>query len=294
MINDPYGRVWGTSTVASILLVGALTWAMPALAQDTPVDYTGDGVSDFAVARPGGGFLTWWVSNALTSMTFNTIWGLDTDQVVSGDFDGDGTSDIAIWRAGLGGAAGFWIRPSSTGVAYFERFGVTGDDPTILGDYDGDGKTDVAVFRRGAVAGDSSYWFYRRSIDGVTVVTAWGGYPDYPAPGDYDGDGRNDFAIQRDAGGGNSVFCINQTTDGITCTYFGVPTDFVVPGDYDGDGKTDIALARNSGGVRVWWIKKKLGRGRQRSLVGTLERSNNSSRLRWRRSDRHCDLAARQ
>jgi len=224
-------------------------------AQDTPLDYTNDQVSDFVVVRNTGGgpsgAITWFISDALTSAYSVAGWGIASDRFVSGDFDGDGASDIAIWRPG-----GFYIIPSSTGVGYFEAFGVTGDDPSVVGDYDGDGKTDLAVYRPGPTPGSASYWFYKRSSDGVIVWIQWGVNGDYPAPGDYDGDGRNDVAIQRDGGSGNGIFYINQTTAGIAVISFGTPTDVIVPGDYDGDGRTDIAVVRDSGGSIVWYIRR--------------------------------------
>ena len=224
-------------------------------AQDTPLDYTNDQVSDFVVVRNTGGgpsgAITWFISDALTSAYSVAGWGIASDRFVSGDFDGDGASDVAIWRPG-----GFYIIPSSTGAGYFEAFGVTGDDPSVVGDYDGDGKTDLAVYRPGPTPGSASYWFYKRSSDGVIVWIQWGVNGDYPAPGDYDGDGRNDVAIQRDGGSGNGIFYINQTTAGIAVISFGTPTDVIVPGDYDGDGRTDIAVVRDSGGSIVWYIRR--------------------------------------
>ena len=229
-------------------------------AQDTPLDYTNDQVSDFVVVRNTGGgpsgAITWFFSDALTSAFSYLNWGIATDRFVSGDFDGDGASDVAIWRTDSGGTAGFWILPSSTRVGYFEAFGVTGDDPSVVGDYDGDGKTDLAVYRPGPSVGTANYWFYKRSSDGVIVAVQWGLNGDFPAPGDYDGDGRNDFAIQRDGGSGNGIFHILQTTAGYTAILFGSPTDVIVPGDYDGDGRTDIAVVRDSGGSIVWYIRR--------------------------------------
>ncbi len=258
-MNNGFRGPRGTIILAALLIaVSSMTGT--AVVTHRPVDFSGDGVSDYAIVRntgggPSGG-ITWWMSNTVTSAVTNAGWGIATDFFVPGDYDGDGKADVAIWRPGAAGMAGFWIVPSSTGVSYFVEFGQTGDDPTVVGDYDGDGKTDVAVYRAGASAGAASSWFYKSSINGSIVGTIWGQNGDFPAPGDYDGDGKNDFAIQRNGGGGFAIFWFKMATGAISNTYLGTPTDVIVPGDYDGDGKTDIATVRGSGGSILWNIKK--------------------------------------
>ncbi len=229
-------------------------------ARGTPIDFTGDGRSDFSIVRNTGGgpsgAVTWWTGDAASTAYSVQLWGIASDFYVPADYDGDGKNDFAIWRPGAAGVAGFWILRSSDGVVTFTPFGQTGDDPSVVGDYDGDGKTDIAVYRAGATAGAQSYWYYKSSLTGAVVATAWGMNGDFPAPGDYDGDGKADFAIQRNGGGGQGVFWIKQTTAGIINVPFGTPTDVVVPGDYDGDGKTDLAVVRGVSGGIQWWIRR--------------------------------------
>ncbi|MBK9063695.1 MAG: VCBS repeat-containing protein [Acidobacteria bacterium] len=243
----------GSVTAASLTLTSTISVAKP-------VDFTGDGKSDFSIVRNTGGgstgAVTWWTGDAASAAFSTQVWGIATDFFVPGDYDGDGKIDVAIWRPGPAGTAAFWILPSSTGIAYSVQFGQTGDDPKVIGDYDGDGKCDPAVYRAGATAGAQSTWYYKSSLTGLVVAVPWGQNGDFPAPGDYDGDGKFDFAIQRNGGGGQAVFWIKQTTAGITNVPFGTPTDVIVPGDYDGDGKTDLAVVRGSGGGIVWWIRR--------------------------------------
>ena len=226
------------------------------------VDFNGDGRTDYAVVRNtgggAGGQLTWFWNEAGTATTLASEWGLSTDFIVPEDYDGDNKTDIAVWRPGAAGEATFYILQSDGNVLRQELFGQSGDDPTVVGDYDGDGKADLAVYRSGLMAGDQSTWFYRGSLNnpgGNVTYVPWGQNGDFPAPGDYDGDGRHDFVIQRNDGGGNARFWLNQTTDGFATILFGTPTDVIVPGDYDGDGKTDLAVVRGISGQINWFIR---------------------------------------
>jgi hypothetical protein len=254
-----FGGPRGTTAFAALLVVVSSLTAS-AIVLHRPMDFTGDGKSDFVMVRNTGGGptggITWFANDATSAAYAVQGWGIATDFFVPGDYDGDGKADYAIWRPGTGGTAGFWIVPSSTGVGYFVPFGQSGDDPTVIGDYDGDGKTDPAVYRGGATAGAPSFWWYKSSLTGTYVSTNWGQNGDFPAPGDYDGDGKNDFGIQRNGGGGSAIFWFKMATGAITSAYFGTPTDVIVPGDYDGDGKTDIATVRGASGSILWNVKR--------------------------------------
>jgi subtilisin-like proprotein convertase family protein len=230
---------------------------------DAPVDFDGDGKTDFAVIRNiGAGAsgatnqLRWFYNLNGSGGTVARDWGIATDRFVAEDFDGDGKDDIAVWRPGAANVAAFFILQSQTNTVRIETFGQTGDDPTVVGDYDGDNKADVAVYRSGATAGAQSTWFYRGSSmnpGGNITFTPWGSNGDFPCPGDYNGDGRNDFVIQRVTG--TPSFWSRTSTGVVSVTPFGAATDIVVPGDYDGDGKTDIATARAAGAAIQWqWL----------------------------------------
>ena len=227
---------------------------------DAPVDFNGDGKTDFVVVRNtgggSGGQITWfWNLNGSAAPTAAAAWGISTDKFVSGDYDGDGKDDIAVWRPGAATVAAFYILNSATSTLRQEAFGQAGDDASVVGDYNGDGKDDLAVYRAGASAGDQSTWFYRTTANGAVTYMPWGQNGDFPAPGDYDGDGKADFAVQRNNGGGQARFWRMQTTAGFDSVVFGTPTDVIVPGDYDGDGKTDIATVRGvSGSIQWHWL----------------------------------------
>ena len=229
-----------------------------AVAADGPLDYNGDGRSDYVVVRNVGGGangqVNFFYNFSSGGATEAKAWGLANDFFVSGNWDADTKDDIAIWRSGAAGTAAFYVLRSSDQTALVEPFGQAGDDPTVVEDYNGDGRTDFAVYRGGAASGDPSTWFYKTTAGGFTTYVPWGQNGDFPAPGDYDGNGSADFVVQRNAGGGNAGFWTRLSTGVIPpVTIFGTPTDVILPGDYDGDGKTDIAVTRGSGGQLSWW-----------------------------------------
>ncbi len=64
---------------------------------------------------------------------------------------------------------------------------------------------------------------------------------------DFDGDGRADISVFRPSDG---IWYLNQSTNGLSATQFGLSTDKIVPADYDGDGKTDVAVFRDG----TWYL----------------------------------------
>ena len=239
----------------------------PVVTSDAPVDFNGDGKTDYAVVRNVGGGssgqLRWFYNTSGTGApTVAFDWGLNGDTSSPADYDGDQKDDIAIWRPGSQGNAAFYILQSQTNTVRIDVFGLTGDIATVQGDYDGDGKDDVAVWRRGASAGAQSTWFYRGSLSpGNITFVPWGVGGDFVAPGDYNGDGKHDFVIFRPNGGAQATYWrlfSNGTNDRVN---FGLGTDFVVSGDFDGDAKADLAVARpnTSGGTFDWYWRPSAG-----------------------------------
>lgn len=231
--------------------------AAAAIPADGPLDFNGDGKTDYVHVRNVGGGPTgqvnWYYTLNGTPGLVAKAWGLASDFFVSGNWDADTSDDIAIWRPGAAGTAAFYVLRSSDNTALVEPFGQTGDDSTVVEDYNGDGRTDFAVYRGGAASGDQSTWFYKTTAGGPTTYVPWGLNGDFPAPGDYDGNGSADFVTQRgNAGAGN--FWTRLSTGATSVTPFGLSTDVIAPGDYDGDGKTDIAVTRGAAGQISWWI----------------------------------------
>ncbi len=257
-------RIMTTNALGSDEFIGIddinITAGPVAPVTDAPVDFNGDGKTDFAVVRNTGGGpsgqITWFNSQNGSGATTFTPWGIAGDSFVPGDYDGDRKDDIAVWRGGAPFNSYFYVLNSSNNTFRSDVFGQTGDNPAVFGDYDGDGKDDPAIYRVGASAGDQSFWAFRASTTGVINIRQWGQNGDFPAPGDYDGDGKMDLAVQRNNGGGQARFYIQQSSNLATVTtVFGTPTDVIVPGDYDGDGKTDLAVTRGVGGQINWFYQ---------------------------------------
>jgi len=225
------------------LTPGAPNVGTPAPPIRAPLDFNGDGKTDFVITRDTASLRTWYILYNGGTTYDAPQWGLDTDQNAPADYDGDGKTDIAIWRPGPQSV--FYILQTATNTVRTEKFGKTGDTPAVVRDYDGDGKADVAVYRDGG-AGGQSYFYYLGSLNnpsGNLTYVPWGTGGDVPTSGDFDGDGKGDFAVRRNVGG-SGVFFIAKSSGGSTTTFFGLPTDAIMPGDFDGDGKSDLAVAR--------------------------------------------------
>jgi len=267
---------FNTSTRTSIVSISNTTKA--------PVDYDGDGKTDWVIARHVGLIgapWTYWInlsgSGQVVTFNFGTF---GFDQLQPADYDGDGMTDMAVYRAvpPAGEAPAYWIVLSSTDSVKTIPFGLP-FDAGMTEDYDGDGKDDLSTWRVPSVdAGPGqATWFYRGSLNNpngnVTYVPFGMRYgtqqdqADRPVRGDFDGDGKADFRIRRrlDQAAASTTQAIWYTlsaTGTFTVDYFGWNADRSLAGDYDGDGKTDMVIARNLNiGVvpAIWYIRYSSG-----------------------------------
>lgn len=286
------------SRLIALLVFSSLALGTSALGQgsgsaDAPVDFNGDGKTDFSILRAdgfGGQYWWWTLENGTGNMSATPFGIKGIDSPVPADYDGDGRDDIAVFRA-AGPEAGTWyIMLSSSGTVKIERFGQLGDNATIVNDFDGDGIDDLAVYRiNSAQQGPGQAHFIyrgtRNNSEGNLTYVPWGmrygtqsDQADDPYVGDFDGDGRADFGIQRRADttittlSTPAVFHILTATGQVSHEYFGWAGDRVVPGDYDGDGKTDICVARGFNtqpGQTTWFIRYSSGAPDSRTQFGS-------------------------
>lgn len=219
----------------------------------TPIDFDGDGRTDFVTLRDSngamvpGGFVDWYISMNSNGAIFQYQWGLvESDDISIADYDGDGKADLGVWRRSA--LSEFYYVQSSNNTIVVDQLGLLNDEP-VSADYNGDGKADTAVFRNNG--NGTSSWFYRPTPSSMYVTIQHSGQGSR-AMGDYDGDGKNDAATFGVAGGGAGAFTITFSSGGVTTIPFGNDDDIVVPGDYDGDGKTDIAVVRPNGSLWEW------------------------------------------
>lgn len=225
-----------------------------AAAVAVPIEATGDGLLDVAVAaddgsvtlyagQPGGDFQP-------TGPAYHI--GLTAGALVVADFDGDGKSDLAVMD---GNAARITVLRGrgSQGFAG-PRFYPTRGNPLFVtaGDFDKDGRPDVAVVQLDYP--DSSVVVLHNDGQGGLVFD--GRYPVAAVEpvaivqGDFDGDGKLDFAVVN--GLDASVFgFLNDGSGGFNplpvATLTGVSALAATAGTFSGgDGRSQVALLAKS------------------------------------------------
>jgi hypothetical protein len=241
---------------------------------EPPLDFDGDGKTDFAVIRQRPPTvvncpLDWYIARSSNNVLIHREWGIGCtstgfdDLPEPDDYDGDGKTDVAVARVSdQPGMTRIYILNSADATVRVEQFGQQFDDFRAIGDYDGDDKADLAVYR-GTSTGLPNFFIYRGSLNnpnGSLTYVNWGtGFNVTPYYGDFDGDGKDDFCV-RLAGLGR--FALLRSSDlAVEWINWGLPNDNLFSGDYDGDGRTDFGLMRVVGGAFHWYILERDGGG---------------------------------
>jgi hypothetical protein len=72
------------------------------------------------------------------------------------------------------------------------------------------------------------------------------------APFDFDGDNRSDIGVFRPS---NGVWYLNNSTQGVSYSRFGLENDQIAPAKFDADRKTDVAVYRGG----TWYLQNSSG-----------------------------------
>ncbi len=264
----------------TVFLWGANTTTNAQTIRRVPLDFTGDGRTDWAtianLAAPAGTPLRWKILGNPASAAPNAAfrrdfdYGLRGDVVVPRDYTGDRKTEVAVWRPGAPGIYYVSQFPTGTAGITLEQavpWGQTGDRLTAQGDYDGDGKVDYTVVRQNATTG-SVTWYIMSSSTNTQRAFQFGSVPtgtSFAATegADFNGDGRDELVLftYTTTTGAGLTFYIGDANTGagvLTIPYGNFATDYVItPADYTGDNRADILVSRQllTGSPMDWYIR---------------------------------------
>ena len=205
--------------------------------QKTPVDFNGDGISDFVLYRNG----TWIAYNGANGAQ---LWAITTgsfgDEIpLPMDYDGDGRTEFSVYRPGRA-----WHFYNDNGT-YLKGIWIGYADAIAApADYDGDGRDDVMVYRQSVGTWIKFDFNTGAQVSSVTTDSFGDGIP---LPMDYDGDGRAEFSVYRP---GRAWHFFNDNGSYLKGLYIGYADAIPVPGDYDGNGVEEVVYFRGS----AWWF----------------------------------------
>ncbi len=246
--------------------------------KNVPLDFTGDGRTDWATIASAGGVnipIRWKILGNPASAAPNAAfrrdfdYGFSTDFIVPRDYTGDRKTEVAVRRPGTPGIYYVAQFPTGVGGITLERavpWGQTGDRPGAEGDYDGDGKVDYTVVRRDATTGNLT-WYILSSSTGTQRAIQFGsvlatGTAFVATEGaDFTGDGRDELVLftYNSTTFAGLTFYIGDANTGVgisTLSYGNFETDYVIPpADYTGDGRADIVVARATDTPMTWYIR---------------------------------------
>jgi hypothetical protein len=210
-------------------------------------DWTGDGLTKVGVVRPDAqGVLTWSLDLNDTPAGYNSDpnnyvvyhFGVNGDQVVTGDWNGDGRDKIGVVRANPNVTLAFGSHPlvwsldyAGTGVyaGSFFTFGTTLDS-LLVGDWNGDGKTKAGVAGPDAngVGADVALDLDSTGVSNPPTLNYYfGQVNDIIFRGDWTGDGKDKLGVARSLTATTVSFTLDSNGDG---TYDAGDAAFTLPG----------------------------------------------------------------
>src|SRR6187549_501386 len=123
-------RAFASLLLSLVLFIGQPIAVAAQGAADAPMDFDGDGRTDYCVVRVENDELIWYVQPANGAPQYAFQWGIFGDVAIPEDFDGDGRDDVAVWRP-TANSAFFYILQSQSNTFRIVEFGLVGDDPSV-------------------------------------------------------------------------------------------------------------------------------------------------------------------
>ena len=162
----------------------------------------------------------------------NVVFGLPTDQPISGDWNGDGGIDVGVRRP----SSNAFILRMPDGTTQTIPLGSVSDF-AVTGDWNGDGKTDLGTRH------PDTRTFKLRTTNGKVSTVVLGAIGDRPIAGDWNADGLTDLGTYNPS---TATFTLRTATRTgpatITSTVWGNPNALPVAGDWNGDNIGDIGV----------------------------------------------------
>jgi subtilisin family serine protease len=218
----------------------------PLAPRTAPIDFDGDGKTDYAVTQNSAGQMLWHIQRSQSGY-LPVNFGLATDTPIPVDFDGDRKTDVGVYRVDGTNQGYFYYLRSIDNVFQSLSWGTINDFSSNTQDFDGDGKADFTVIRK---TSGQLIWYVLKATGSVSVFQ-FGIDTDKPIRGDFDGDSKADLAVYRPSA--NSFYYLRSSDNAFVAMPFGISsTDKIIPADFDGDGKTDIAVWRTTNGTWYW------------------------------------------
>jgi hypothetical protein len=229
----------------------------PALADQPPSDFDGDGTSDILWHNTNGDTGTWLMnsSGGFTPVDFGSedpSW----TPVATGDLNADGLADV-LWR-NSNGEVGVWVSNGGATANGFDEFDLGNVDPSWViqgtGDFNGDSLSDI-LWRN--TNGDTGIWYMSAdggvcSVDVGVVDRSWS----IQGIGDFNGDNFSDILWRNTSGEvGYWLFTGDPSGAGYMPVGLGiVPTSWVIQGvgDFSGAGVSDILWRNTNGDTGIW------------------------------------------
>jgi len=199
---------------------------------DVPLvaDSDGNGTDDVGIYRRTSPSL--FILKRPKRKPLNYVFGLPTDQPVTGDWNGDGVLDVGIRRPS---AKAFLLRRPN-GTTQWVPLGSVSDF-AVTGDWNGDAKTDLGTWH------PDTQTFTLRTTTGRVSNVVLGATGNRPVTGDWNGDGLTDLGTYNPT---SSTFTLRTATKtgAVTTTslVWGNPNGLPVAGDWNRDKIGDVGV----------------------------------------------------